>query len=148
LAVAYGNMKLELFSVEGCNRLGNLPPTTKPVNQLTFSPDDQYLVTAETDTSAQIFKVTILESLYKLIPDFSRNGLYTAIYNPDQTLLAVGSYEGILTIWNVNSRELLLRSTIGSDDNPITTLLFSKDGTQLFACLKDKTCLILGLSAN
>jgi WD40 repeat protein len=83
--------------------------------------------------------------MFKLVPDFSRNGLYTAVYNPDQTLLAVGSYEGILTIWNVNSREVRLRLTVGSDDNPITNLLFSTDGTKLFACLKDKTCSILGI---
>jgi len=148
LAAGYGNMKLDLFSVESCTRAGTLPDTVKPVNQLTFSPDDQYLVTAETDTSAQVFKISTQESLFKFVPDFSRNGLYSAVYNPDQTLVAVGSYEGILTIWNVNSRELLLRLSVGSDDNPITNLFFSKDGTKLFACLKDKTCSILGVPAK
>ncbi|HEX7555565.1 MAG TPA: hypothetical protein VF338_02990, partial [Leptolinea sp.] len=43
LAVSYGNMKLELFSVDNCNLLGKLPDTAKLVNQLTFSPNDQYL---------------------------------------------------------------------------------------------------------
>lgn len=145
LAAGYGNMKLSLFSPDTCGQIVKLADTTKPVNQISFSPDDLYLVTAETDTSAQLFKIPSQESLFKLVPDFSRNGLYTAIYNPDQTLLAVGSYEGILTIWNVNSRELRLRLTVGSDDNPITNLLFSIDGTKLFACLKNKTCTVLGL---
>jgi WD40 repeat protein len=145
LAAGYGNMKLSLFSPDTCGRIVKLADTTKPVNQISFSTDDVYLVTAETDTSAQLFKVPTQESMFKLVPDFSRNGLYTAVYNPDQTLLAVGSYEGILTIWNVNSREVRLRLTVGSDDNPITNLLFSTDGTKLFACLKDKTCSILGI---
>lgn len=145
LAAGYGNMKLSLFSPDTCGRIVKLADTTKPVNQISFSTDDQYLVSAETDTSAQIFKVPTQELLFKLVPDFSRNGLYTAVYNPDQTLLAVGSYEGILTIWNVNSREVRLRLTVGSDDNPITNLLFSSDGTKLFACLKDKTCSVLGI---
>jgi WD40 repeat protein len=145
LAAGYGNMKLSLFSPDTCGQIVKLADTTKPVNQITFSADDQYLVTAETDTSSQLFKIPTQESMFKLVPDFSRNGLYSAVYNPDQTLLAVGSYEGILTIWNVNSRELLLRLTVGSNDNPITNLLFSSDGTRLFACLKDKTCSVLGL---
>lgn len=144
-AVGYDNQDIELYQVNGCNRLILLPKTTRLVNDLDFSPDDQKLASAAADTSAQVFDLLNQKLIRHLEPDHNIRGLNSVAYNADQSLLAAGGNEGILTIWNPNSREFLIRIHIGTKSNPITTLLFSKDSTQIFVCLKDKTCTILGL---
>lgn len=148
LAIAYDNAKIDLYRVEDCAYLVKLPDTIRPVNRMDFSPDDQYLVSAAVDTTIQLFKIKTQESMFTLTPDYSRSGLYTAAYSPDGTLVAAGSYEGILDVWNINSRDFRKRLEVGADDNPITTLIFSKDGAHLFVCLKDKTCDVLGFGDN
>lgn len=146
LAVGYNFMRIELFSFPSCKFLAEMPLPEKASNQLAFSPDDKQLVSVSASASAQVFDVPTVKSLYTLEPFHNKTGLYSVTFSPDQNMMAVGSSEGIVTVWNSRSKDSLVRLTnVGSNDNPIYTLMFSKDGSKMFACMKDNTCAVLGL---
>ena len=52
--------------------------------------------------------------------------IYGVAFNPDGTLLAAGSDDGQLQIWNVSTRKMLHAIQIGSED--VSTPAFSPDG--------------------
>jgi WD40 repeat protein len=148
LAVGYDDMTIELFSPTTCRRVARMPFTTRRINELVFSQDDRYLVSAAADTSAQVFQVSNQKLVDRIEPDHRRKGLFTLAYNPDQTVLAVGSYEGILSLFNASNGQFLVRVHVGTEENPITGLYFSPDGRHLFAFLKDRTWSVLGMGGS
>ena len=145
LGAAFDDLKIELYAADNCQSIGHLPGGDYTINQLTFSPDDQFIITSAADAAARLYKAPTQESLYKFEPDDSTVRVFTAAYNPDQPLVAAGADNGDLYVWNVNTRDFLKHLTVGSKNNPITSLQFSKDGSQIFACQKDQTCAVVGL---
>ncbi len=144
LAVGYENELIEVYSIPACDRIAQMPKNTRSINDLAFSPDGIYLSSAAADNLALLFYLPSQKMIRKIEPDHRVKGLYSVAYNPYQTILAVGTYEGYVTLWNVNSAEYLSRYLVGSKSNPVVDVLFTADGKQVIACLKDKTCSILG----
>lgn len=142
LAVGYDDLTIEVYSVPNCQRVYRLPATTRHINDLEFSPDDTLLVSAAADTSAQVFELSTGRLLDRLEPDHAKKGLHALAIHPGQVILAVGSYEGVLTLFNLRTGEFLARYRTGSTGNPITDLAFSMGGDKLFVLLADETWVV------
>lgn len=142
LAIGYDDLTIEMYSLPDCGRIARLPATTRHINDLEFSPDDTMLISAAADTSAQVFEIYTGRLLDRLEPDHAKKGLHTVAIHPGQVILAVGSYEGVLTFFNLRTGQFLARYRPGTTDNPITDLVFTTGGDQLLVYLADNTWVV------
>jgi WD40 repeat protein len=142
LAVGYDDLTIELYSIPDCGRVMRLPATTRHINDLEFSPDDTILISAAADTSAQVFELSTGRLLDRLEPDHAKKGLHALSIHPGQVILAVGSYEGVLTFFNLRTGQFLARYRPGTVDNPITDLVFTTGGESLLVHLADDTWVV------
>jgi WD40 repeat protein len=79
--------------------------------------------------------------------DMECSQLTRATLSPDATIVAAGSSDGNLTLWDTSSRELLSRRATGSD-HEISVLEFSPDGTILASASLDDDAILLWSSAT
>ena len=94
------------------------------INDVEFSPDDENIASAAADSLVVIYYLPTGNRMHQLEADHNVKGVYTLAYNPDQTVLAVGSYEGVVSFWNPNSEELLTQIRLGSKSNPVVNCPF------------------------
>ena len=103
-----------------------------------FSPDGTKLVRGSSDGTVQLWDVGTREIIKTLIIEDNRGGkarkgiaLYqfvTVSFSPDSTLLAVGSPDGTVQLWNVGTREPI---TTLQHDSSIMSVVFSPEGSIL-----------------
>lgn len=147
LAVGYDNLEIDIFDVDKCVRVQSMQKISRLITDLEFSPNDEYLASTAADSLVVLYYLQTGNRLRQLESNHNVKGVYTLAFNPEQTVLAVGSYEGILDLWNPNNEQFLAQYQISNKNNPVVNVLFSDDGKNIYACLKDKTCVTLGLKS-
>ena len=79
-------------------------------------------------------------STHKLIISLDRrkrNGAFGVAFSPDGKILATGTWEGTIKLWDVATRAEIVTFRHGGDDGRIMSLSFSPDGKILASALTD-----------
>ncbi|MBX3083505.1 MAG: hypothetical protein KF716_17870 [Anaerolineae bacterium] len=101
-----------------------------------FNADASQIVTVNADEKLYFINAvngTILSS----VPANS-GGVRAAAISADRTLLATGGFKGDVSVWNIQTRSLVRRNTIGRDIG-ILAVAFSPDGKTVAATTSDKS---------
>jgi WD40 repeat protein/class 3 adenylate cyclase len=96
----------------------------------TFSPDRNHIATASRDTTVKIWDVSpnAGSEWFNLVGHADR--VYDAVYSPDGKYIATAGIDSKTKLWDaITGKELNSFTT----DNSIWTVIFSPDGTRLFA---------------
>ena len=103
------------------------------VNAVTFSPDGKYLAVASS------IGVTLLDPFnLTVVYSFDTTGSMTSIaFSPDDLLLASGSIDNTIKLWDVRSRTLV--ATLEGHSDVVRSVAFSPDGSLLASGSEDKT---------
>lgn len=119
--------------------LDNRPETRNGTYWVAFSPDGKTLAGA-TEGSTSLSKSVRLwntetgEHVATLTTDENRgyfDRAWSVAYSPDGTLLAYGSWDGVVSLWDVSTRTEIASFEHGGHDDRIYSLAFSPDGTML-----------------
>lgn len=113
------------------------------LNDLIFSPDQNYLLTAGFDGTIKIWDVSQPNQslpLLRTIPAVVGAGWVEGLALSRSGLLASASDDGVLRIWSIQG-ELL--SSIKLSDEHLMSLSFSPDGRRLLAAAQDGTVSVL-----
>jgi WD40 repeat protein len=101
-------------------------PKQERVFTADFSPSEQYLVTASGD-DAQILEV----ETGKVIEKFGRSRkIVSAAYSPNGTMIATGSDDGTIRLWDAETRTEQATWTLADADR-VESVAFSPDGNRL-----------------
>jgi WD40 repeat protein len=106
------------------------------VLQLAFSPDSQRLLTGSGDHTAKVWDVNTGKELFTLNQENTPTvehprpyGIPAVAFSPSGKLIALGSADNTIGIWDADSRERLL--TFSPHDAPIWSVAFSPDERSL-----------------
>ena len=113
-------------------------PRAGPVTALAVSPAGAQIFSASSDSHgrhAEIIWDPTGRMLRRLPP--AGGEVYAAAYSDSGALLATGSFDGTVRVWNAASGRLL--RTLDGHTGPISDLSFSEDGGQLATASGDGT---------
>lgn len=99
-----------------------------------FSFDGNYLLTGSWDATAKLWDVATGQDLRTFgtsEPGFSVRGVYSAALSPDQSLVATGHENGLITVWDAASAEKIRE--LSGHSREVTHLDFAPDGTHLLS---------------
>jgi len=101
------------------------------ISQLAFSPDGQTLAVANGSNNTLTFiDVNTFQVNQKTIPSNTR-ALVSLTYSPDASLMALGSSEGFITLWDTQHEAVVVQ--LYDREGRILSLAFSPDGQTLAA---------------
>lgn len=113
------------------------------INSVVFSSDGQWLATGNTQGTATLWKVETI-AFTQSGTDMRFSGeLNTLAFSPDGQWLVGGDARGFAFLWDVATQQELTRIRHG---DPITSITFSPDGTQLITVAR-KVVRVWDLSA-
>jgi WD40 repeat protein len=109
---------------------------TSEVRSVAFAPDGQTVASGGVDQTIIIWDIETGGSITTLGPDNPdtteeqeghASAVYSVVFSPDGTILASGSGDNTILLWNVNTGELVVDPLIGHE-SWIMSLAFSPDG--------------------
>ena len=121
---------------------------------LAFSPNGQFLATASMDETIRIWDVPWGPEIGRMAfvpgPDafihfFSHNPSARLAFSPDNSLLAVGGYDGQVQIWDLANRQEL---SSFRHENAVTAVSFSPRGDYLASASVDETARVWQLNSG
>lgn len=153
LASAYLNHSIQLWDLRAKKRLGSPGEHNAPVQGLTFSPDNRFLVSTGGGSKRSRFGSERIKDpvrvwnvgRMKQAGEFPCDGSAASVaYSPAGDLLASVSHGGALQVWETASGAELLRL---EDERPnkAHAARFSPDGSILASAMADGTVLVWGL---
>ncbi|HEY7426821.1 MAG TPA: PQQ-binding-like beta-propeller repeat protein [Gemmataceae bacterium] len=148
-----GACTVRLWDVAASRQLRELKGHTGGVTAVAFSPDGRTLVSASHDASLRFWEPVSGKLVRKIqVPDdtvpmeFTPNnaekgidygGVLTLAYSPDGRLLASGSYDGTVRLWDVgNGKEL---HALHGHGREVASVVFSPDGKVMASGGRDNT---------
>jgi WD40 repeat protein len=108
------------------------------VNSVAFSPQGQFLASASYDRTVRIWQLE--NGQYNLLTTLLGHNwaVLTVAFSPThQNLLATGSGDNTIKLWDVNTGELI--STLSGHSWSVVAIAFSTDGETLISASWDKT---------
>lgn len=119
-------------------------PTKEKITAMTFVKGNKIAV-GNSSNEVKIFEIETT-NLYKTITDHS-SGINKLAYNKKLELLASGSYDGTIKIWDVNNYD---KDPFDIDDYSfwIYSICFSENGELLFVASADRTMPVTFLNVN
>ncbi|MCF3606107.1 DnaJ domain-containing protein [Planktothrix agardhii 1033] len=110
------------------------------IHAVAFSPDGQTLISASDDRNIHIWDVNTIKKKYTWFMPYE---MYSVAISPNSEIVATGSVNGRITLWNFQTRQL--NRTLLDLNFPeknmgiITSLVFSPDNQILISGSSDKT---------
>lgn len=106
---------------------------TDAVFDVTFSPDDQYLLSASKDRTARLWygETAMLKTIYA-----HQNPVWAVSFAPNGKMFASGSVDKNVFIWNIDGTRRM--SLLGHRDT-VYGVNFSSDGKYLISASEDRT---------
>ena len=110
------------------------------IHAVAFSPDGQTLISASDDRNIHIWDVNTIKKKYTWFMPYE---MYSVAISPNSEIVATGSVNGRITLWNFQTRQL--NRTLLDLNFPeknmgiITSLVFSPDDQILISGSSDKT---------
>ncbi|WP_229425988.1 WD40 domain-containing protein [Lusitaniella coriacea] len=92
---------IRLWDLSG-HKLAEFEAHQDEINSVNFSPNDQYLVTASEDGTAQIWDILEEPFLKETFFQGQRHPVKTAIFSPDGKFLAIAGANGTIKLWDVS----------------------------------------------
>jgi WD40 repeat protein len=103
----------------------------RPLNSVAFDPaDSDYVVTADEDGYARIFRISTGQQVGKPFGGFG-SGMNAAVFSPDGRRIVTASSDGYARVWNAaDQKQMGGRFGYGSS---ISSIEFSRDGKEIVA---------------
>jgi len=112
---------------------------------MAFSPDNSWLVTGHRYPGQICLRDPI--SGTKIGNPIEATSPFCVVFSPDSRLLASGTFEGSVQLWDVSSRELTWEH-FGDAAAVICSILFTPEGQQLICGAKDGAVFVLDLPSR
>jgi WD40 repeat protein len=105
-AVGFSDFSIKIYDAETYQLKRTLNLHSNSVFSLSYSIDGKYLVTGGRDA---MLKVLNIENDFELLHDIAAHTLHinTIVFNPENTLLATGSMDKTIKIWDAHTFKLL-----------------------------------------
>lgn len=117
---------LKMWDLERAKEEPSFDNAVRGVFDLTFSPDGSHLAVANEDETVRVWNIRKKSTALTL--SLPRQALAIA-YSHDGRRLAAGGFNGIVTLWDVETGYRLL--SLNAADTPIDSIALSPDGLQL-----------------
>ena len=112
------------------------PPQTVLIGSTALSPDGRLFVQPTADNTVDVFRIADGQRIGRPFRGHSNSVSHVAV-SPDNKLLACGGFDGLTTIWDLNSG--LRVATLRGHEAAVTRVAFSPDGSWLLTRSADGT---------
>ena len=148
LASGSWDKTIKLWDVNTGTEICTMTGHQLQVNSVAFSPQGQLLASASYDRTIRLWQIPTLESSHKEFqnrPCYSLLGtlsghawaVLTVAFSPDGKILATGSDDNTIKLWEVNTGQLIC--TLVGHSWSVVAVAFTADGETLLSASCDKT---------
>ncbi len=148
LASGSWDKTIKLWDVNTGTEICTMTGHKLQVNSVAFSPQGQLLASASYDRTIRLWQIPALESSHKEFqnrPCYSLLGILsghawavlTVAFSPDGKILATGSDDNTIKLWEVNTGQLIC--TLVGHSWSVVAVAFTADGETLLSASCDKT---------
>ena len=148
LASGSWDKTIKLWDVNTGTEICTMTGHQLQVNSVAFSPQGQLLASASYDRTIRLWQIPALESSHKEFqnrPCYSLLGtlsghawaVLTVAFSPDGKILATGSDDNTIKLWEVNTGQLIC--TLVGHSWSVVAVAFTADGETLLSASCDKT---------
>ncbi len=132
LATTFQN-NIDIWNIADQEKIGHLKGHNDVVNTITFSPNNNILVSGSSDKSVKVWDI-FTQTERKTFLGHQSDILAIAI-SPDGNILASASNEGIIILWNLKNGKAI--TTIKAHQERISSIVFTPDGKKLVSGSSD-----------
>lgn len=141
VATASRDGTVGLWNVASGALVRSLAGHTDYVHDVAFSPDGRLLATAGNDGTVRLWDATTGAPGGELT-GYSQ-GVYSVAFSPDGRRLATGSGDGNFDVWMWDlTTKQPIATDVGGQNNSISGLAFTADGTRLLSASLDQTIVV------
>ncbi|MEH2372505.1 serine/threonine-protein kinase [Nostoc sp.] len=148
LASGSWDKTIKLWDVNSGREICSITGHQLQVNAVAFSPQGQLLASASYDRTIRLWQISALEDFkrelqnrpcYSLLGTLSGHAwaVLTVAFSPDGKILATGSDDNTIKLWEVNTGQLIC--TLVGHSWSVVAVAFSADGETLLSASCDKT---------
>ncbi|MEH2236434.1 serine/threonine-protein kinase [Nostoc sp.] len=148
LASGSWDKTIKLWDVNTGTEICTITGHQLQVNSVAFSPQGQLLASASYDRTIRLWQIPALESFqrefknrpcYSLLSTLSGHAwaVLTVAFSPDGKILATGSDDNTIKLWEVNTGQLIC--TLVGHSWSVVAVAFTADGETLLSASCDKT---------
>jgi len=148
LASGSWDKTIKLWDVNSGREICSITGHQLQVNAVAFSPQGQLLASASYDRTIRLWQISALEDFqrelqnracYSLLGTLSGHAwaVLTVAFSPDGQILATGSDDNTIKLWEVNTGQLIC--TLVGHSWSVVAVAFSADGETLLSASCDKT---------
>jgi len=148
LASGSWDKTIKLWDVNTGTEICTMTGHQLQVNSVAFSPQGEILASASYDRTIRLWQIPIFADLHKkfknrpcysLLSTFSGHAwaVLTVAFSPDSQILATGSDDNTIKLWEVNTGQLIY--TLVSHSWSVVAVAFTADGETLLSASCDKT---------
>ncbi len=148
LASGSWDKTIKLWDVNSGREICTITGHQLQVNAVAFSPQGQLLASASYDRTIRLWEISALEDFqrelqnrpcYSLLGTLSGHAwaVLTVAFSPDGKILATGSDDNTIKLWEVNTGQLIC--TLVGHSWSVVAVAFTADGETLLSASCDKT---------
>ncbi|BAY99287.1 protein kinase [Tolypothrix tenuis PCC 7101] len=151
LASGSWDKTVKLWDVNTGKEISTLSKHQLQVNSVAFSPQGQLLASTSFDRTICLWQLSEARE-FKNRPDYTLLGtlsghawaVLTVAFSPDGKILATGSDDNTIKLWEVNTGQVI--TTLLGHSWSVLALAFTSDGTMLISASRDRTVKLWNVS--